>query len=369
MMKIFFRISKLGFGGAERVFISVAQELMKDATIEVAFVVDKLVSGETEKQVQDLGIKVFNLEISRTLRSVFPFKNLINAENPDIIISAYTDTNFSTILSNLLSTKPAKVVVSEHASLQEHWQSFSRTRKLLLNLYVRVGYRFADHLLAVSKGIADQLLTFGYSKSKVSYIHNPVRFKSFDLNQKKQHVDVVNLLAIGRITPQKDYKTLILAFANIVKSVNCKLTIVGGIYDFDENAVLISLIKELGLQEKIEFVGFTDNVQSYYVRSDIFVLSSAWEGFGNVIVEAMAFGLPIVATDCNHGPAEILEYGKYGRLVPIRSPQAMAEAILDTIAELPIHNRSLLLERASDFSEQKVAAEYIQLFQSLATKS
>lgn len=368
-MKIFFRISRLGFGGAERVFISVAQELMKDVTIQVAFVVDKLVSGETEKQVKDLGVKVFNLESSRTLHSVIPFKNLINLEEPDIIISAYTDTNFSAILSNSLSSKPAKIIVSEHASLQEHWQSFSRIRKLLLNLYVRIGYRFADHLLAVSKGIADQLLEFGHPRHKVSYIHNPVRFKSFGLSEKKQVADVVNLLAIGRITPQKDYKTLILAFAEIVKSVNCKLTIVGGIHDPGENKVLISLIKELNLQEKIEFVGFTDNVESYYVRADIFVLSSAWEGFGNVIVEAMAFGLPIVATDCNHGPSEILENGKYGRLVPIRSPQAMAQAIVDTIAELPILNRSILFKRASDFSEQKIAAEYVQILQRLASKA
>lgn len=367
-MKIFFRISKLGFGGAERVFISIGKELKEKTDVNVTFVVDQLVSGETEKNVFDLGFQVFSLNSPRTLYSVFALKNLIDKEKPDLIVSAYTDTNFAAILSTKISLYRPKIIVTEHASLKEHWQSYKRLRKLLLKFYVKVGYRFADHILAVSKGIAEQIAAYGHSKNKISCIYNPVRFDSKVFIKDSLKNDLINLLAVGRITPQKDYKTLVTAFFEVCKTHNCKLTIVGGVHDAVENDELLALIKKLNLVDRIEFVGFTEDVKFYYQNADIFILSSAWEGFGNVIVEAMSFGIPVISTDCNHGPSEILDGGKYGRLVPIRSPQLMAKAILETVNELSVIDRNALTERASEFSELKIASQYRDLFEKVTIK-
>jgi len=366
-MIVAFRISIMANGGAERVFLSVAEKLASMYGVTIHFVVDNAIKGETQRVVTEKGFSVIDLKCSRTLQTILPLKQYIEQYHPDIILSAFTDTNMAALISAKLAKYSCKIVVSEHASLKEHWQYKSWQRRLLLNTFVRLGYRLADHVLCVSKGIQNQLIDMGLPPKLVSYIHNPVRFNpsSGTHPPEKSQRDEVTLLAVGRIAKAKDYLTLFKAFKLVSHEKKCRLMIVGAIFDGEEKIKLDTFITENSLSESVTFIPFTENIQAYYASADVFVLSSAWEGFGNVIVEALAFGLPVVSTDCNHGPAEILLDNQYGQLVPVGDWQAMAKALIKAISTKDQINKEILKDRSMAFSESTIASQYWTLIQKL----
>lgn len=364
-MKIVFRISKLGFGGAEQVFISVARELQKKHQVQVIFAVDSE-TGKNISVVKKLGFKVISLNASRTLNSILPLAKLINKERPDVVISAYTDTNAACLLSKVVALYNVPVIVSEHASLNEHWQNHSNLKKKILTFYVSWIYKLANKVLCVSKGLEQQVNNLLKQPSKTLTIYNPVRFAESIIN-KGNSSETINLVAVGRVVPQKDYSTLIKAIAIIKKQRNVQLKIVGGTTHVAEYDKAKALIEDFQLADNIEFIGYSDSVETYYKNADIFVLSSAWEGFGNVIVEAMAFGLPIVSTNCNYGPSEILENGKYGRLADVGDSEAVASLIIEE-ANTALVPTETLIARSKDFSEEKIANQYYALINEVTVK-
>jgi glycosyltransferase involved in cell wall biosynthesis len=163
------------------------------------------------------------------------------------------------------------------------------------------------------------------------------------------------ILGVGRLTPAKDFPTLLRAFARVRQVRAVRLVILG---EGELRGTLEALVRDLGLEDSVSLPGFVQNPYAYMARAKLFVLSSAWEGFGSALVEAMACGLPVVSTDCG-GPSEILEGGMYGRLVPVGDPQALAEAILTALVEPP--QADLLRARAEDFSVEKIADQYLEV--------
>jgi len=357
-MKIIFRISQLGFGGAEQVFISVARELKRRFNADITFVVDHM-TGKNVVVAQNMGFNVIPLNASRTINSIIPLAKVITKERPDIVISAYTDTNAACLLSKVIASYKVPVIVSEHASLTEHWQSKSNVKKKVLNFYVSWVYKLADKILCVSKGLEAQVNNRLKEPDKTLTIYNPVRF-SGSIKKEVNNSNRLNLVAVGRVAPPKDYSTMIKAIAIIKKQRDVHLKIVGGTTNTKEFDKVKALVTEYQLEGNIEFVGYSDDVATYYQNADIFVLSSAWEGFGNVIVEAMAFGLPIIATNCNYGPSEILENGKYGRLANVGSSESIAQLVLEE-ANKPSVSTEVLVNRSKDFSEEIIADEYYAL--------
>jgi glycosyltransferase involved in cell wall biosynthesis len=153
------------------------------------------------------------------------------------------------------------------------------------------------------------------------------------------------------------------AFARIPRSLNAKLTILGeGLL----RAELEVLIHQLGLQDRVTLPGFTIDPSHWYHSADLFVLSSSWEGFGNVIVEALECGVPVVSTDCLSGPAEILANGRYGRLVPVGDATALAAAIQASLLES--HDQDALRRRAQDFAVPRIADQYLAYFRSMGAQ-
>jgi glycosyltransferase involved in cell wall biosynthesis len=147
-----------------------------------------------------------------------------------------------------------------------------------------------------------------------------------------------------------------LAFSLVIKACLARLVILG---EGEERASLKAMVRDLGIEDVVDLPGFVKNPYAYMSKAKVLVLSSAWEGFGNVLVEAMAVGTPVVATNCPSGPAEILENGKYGQLVKVSDAKAMAEGIL---AELDgPANTELLQHRARQFSYDKIADQYLEL--------
>jgi glycosyltransferase involved in cell wall biosynthesis len=164
------------------------------------------------------------------------------------------------------------------------------------------------------------------------------------------------ILGVGRLEKQKDFPTLIHAFAKVRQQHPARLMILG---EGSEHSHLDSLVQELGLVEDVVFGGFVANPYAYMAQAAVLVLSSAWEGFGNVLVEAMAAGTPVVSTDCESGPAEILANGQYGKLVAVGDIEGMAKAIAQTLDKAP--DSKLLQERADEFSLEKALTQYQQL--------
>jgi glycosyltransferase involved in cell wall biosynthesis len=233
-----------------------------------------------------------------------------------------------------------RIVIRMDTHLSKALEKSTAFRKLAYFLPMRWLYPKADAIAAVSAGVAEDTARItGMAPARITVIHNPVITPSLAqqaampvdhpfFSPKSQPV----LVAAGRFTRQKDFPTLLQAFARVRSVRPCRLLILG---DGPDRAALVTLAAELGIREAVAMPGFLQNPYAYIAKSDLFVLSSIWEGSPTVLTEALALGVPVVATDCPSGPQEITQGGRYGRLVPMENPEALATAILATLAEPP----------------------------------
>ncbi len=164
---------------------------------------------------------------------------------------------------------------------------------------------------------------------------------------------VHEFLSVGNLKPEKNQALLLRAFAALPRP-DARLMLLGS---GPQEAPLRALAEQLGLAERVIFAGFQRDPAPFYAAADLFVLSSNHEGFGNVIVEALSHGLPVVSTDCPAGPAEILDGGTFGLLVPVGDAAALAEA-MDAALDAPV-DRDALVRRASDFAPDIAARQYL----------
>jgi glycosyltransferase involved in cell wall biosynthesis len=219
-----------------------------------------------------------------------------------------------------------------------------------------------DLIIGVSEGVVeDTILITGLPREKLIALPNPVITPKVYQKAAEpiNHPWFINptlpvILGAGRLTQEKDFATLIRAFQLVRKQKECRLVIIG---EGPMRSELEQLIAELNLAEAVAMPGFTDNPFAYMKKSSLFVLSSAWEGSGNVLIEAMALGIPVVSTDCPYGPSETLSRGKFGQLVQVGNPALMAEAILNTLRNpLP----SITLQNAvADFGVERSTSRYL----------
>ncbi|HEX6015774.1 MAG TPA: glycosyltransferase, partial [Geminicoccaceae bacterium] len=226
----------------------------------------------------------------------------------------------------------------------------------------------ADAVVAVSAGVADDLAaTAGLPRRLVTVVHNPVVPSDVD-RRAAEPVDDPWLepgeppviLGVGRLVPQKGFPTLLRAFAQVRQQRPARLVILGEAADrratVKRTAELQKLAAELGIADSVALPGYAVNPFAWMARAGVFVLSSTHEGFGNVLPEALACGCPVVSTDCPSGPAEILENGRWGQLVPVGDDQAMARAILAVLATPP--DRAALRSRATAFTVDAAIGRY-----------
>ncbi len=233
------------------------------------------------------------------------------------------------------------------------------TRLSLIKKY----YPKADMIVAVSQGVAEDLIkSFNIPKEKIQVIYNPITPEIF---QKAKELlghpwfgpnQPPVILAIGRFTKQKDFPTLLKAFALVRQQRKVRLLILG---DGEERPLLEQLTRNLKIQNDVMMPGFTDNPYAFMKRAALFVLSSVYEGLPNVLIEAIALGCPVVSTDCPSGPREILDGGRYGRLVPVGDYEALANAILQTLDNRP--DPKVLQQRAAQFSLENAVKEYLKV--------
>jgi glycosyltransferase involved in cell wall biosynthesis len=224
-------------------------------------------------------------------------------------------------------------------------------------------YPLAERIVTVSRGVADDLATCtGLPRVTIGTIYNPIL--TTEIAEKAQApishtwlppTAIPVILGVGRLVPQKDFPTLLKAFAHVHRKQPARLLILG---EGRERAKLEALASELGIAEKVLLPGFEPNPYAFMSQASVFVLSSAWEGLPNALIEALACGCPVVSTNCPSGPQEILGNGAFGPLVPVGEDRALAEAILHTLEQPP--NSDRLRSRAAEFDIQTIAQQYLQ---------
>jgi glycosyltransferase involved in cell wall biosynthesis len=241
----------------------------------------------------------------------------------------------------------------------QHAAGESRDHSILSRL-ARDWYPRADAFIAISHGVADDLTqALGIDADRITTIHNPVdvdhimRCASRPAYHPWLGGDIPLVLSVGRLARQKDYATLLRAFAILRSEREIRLLVFG---EGPLRAELEALSVELGVEHDVSFPGIVSDPYPFMARASCFVLSSAWEGFGNVLLEALACGCPVVSTDCRSGPAEILAAGRFGKLTSTHDPIGLAKAIAETLAE-PV-DRDRLRTRASNFSPAASYARY-----------
>lgn len=358
-------IPNLEMGGAERVFIHLARGF-----VELGARVDLVVANASGplRQFVPPCVGIVDLNVNRTLAALQPLRVYLKDVQPDILLSALDHSNIVSTLSVALSRIRCKIVLTQHNTISPRAKSSRSVKGRLMPFLIGRFYRAADAIVAVSHGVRKDLLRHGVPPGKVHVIYNPVLTPEMDtLMQepvghpwfdRERAVPVV--VGAGRFKKEKDFPTLITAFALSCRERPMRLVILG---DGEERPKLERLIDKLGIGEHVWMPGFVDNPYKYFAAADLFVLSSQTEGFANVLVEALAAGIRIVATDCPSGPSEILQGGVYGRLVPPRNPEALSAAILDALSEEA--DPLVLKRRASEFTYTNAATKYFKLFERL----
>ncbi len=298
------------------------------------------------------------------VRQARAIASYMEREKPDCVLPSLPRADAITLLASRLLKEPPPIIPTLH--------NVSKSNRPIDDRRYRRLFPYASHVVAVSQGVADDLaVTADVPRDRITTIYNPTITPNLHAKAAEQpdHPWLLDrgapvILAAGRLTEQKDYPTLIEAFGRLVARRPCRLVILG---EGPLQQELEGLAGKLDLTDRISFAGWSDNPFAFMSRASLFVLSSRWEGFGMVLAEALACGLPCVSTDCPSGPAEILLNGEIGPLVPVGDDAALAEAMGRVLDDPP--DRRLLQQRAAYFSADRAVAAYEELITSVVRRS
>ena len=359
MVKIAIILPSLCGGGAERLHVYLANEwVLRGFSVEFVLMRKE---GELlpllapEVTVTDLAVV--------TIRSaVLPLAAYLRKSRPQVLLAAMWPLTSAAVISWTLSGRHGRLILSDHEHLSRSYLGQNRVKPAYLKNLIRFTYPWASGIVTVSQGVKDDLCTLGtLSSKKVRVIYNPAATGVSSARESDEVREKLwgrgfkcHILTVGRLTVEKDFKTLITAFSLLPAELNAKLIILG---EGPLRKELTAFVMKLGLHDRVVLPGFVTDPYPMFRSADLFVLSSLWEGFGNVIVEALECGIPVVCTNCPSGPAEILENGRYGKLVPVGDFGALAAAMEERLNQT--HDRELLIRRAQDFGVKKIAEQYL----------
>lgn len=358
MKRVTIYLPNLHGGGAERIMVSVANGLAALGH-RVDLVLASAV-GTYLAEVDD-AVRVVDLGQRRVVTSLPALVRYLRTESPDAVLSAINHSNITALLARKLAGARCRVVVSER-NAPSRSLSGGRTAAIMRVLTQRL-YPSADAIVCVSRGVQREMEELlGLPSDKLSTIYNPLDVDRIAssmaeptghewLDRKTMPV----VVAVGRLTAQKDYPTLLRAFAALRRCRPARLIVVG---EGDDRTRLEALATELSVGAEVAFVGFQRNPFAWMAASDLYVLSSAWEGLPGALLQAMACGARIVSTDCRTGPDEILEDGRWGRLVPVGDYLAMATAMN---AALDDASPPDVRKRADAFRPEHAISAYAQV--------
>jgi glycosyltransferase involved in cell wall biosynthesis len=266
------------------------------------------------------------------------------------------------VLAKALARSQTRLVLTEHTTWSRSDLVRSAGSRFVARATMNLAFRSADAIVCVSRGAADDLARFArIQRSNVHAIYNPIVNNAQLLPTAVIPRDPHSwwdgphkrILAVGTLIPLKGFRSLMRSFAEVRAAVDARLLILG---EGPARQELESEIRRLQLEGDVFLPGSVQDPTPYYARADLSVMASEVEGFGNVLVEALACGTPVVSTDCPSGPREILGNGEFGKLVPVGDSSALAEAILQTLrSPLPA---DVLRSRAALFSIASAGKQY-----------
>jgi glycosyltransferase involved in cell wall biosynthesis len=346
-------------GGAERGALKLAEGLA-----DRGFAVDLVLARAEGPRLAEIppSVRLVDLGARRVLTCTPALMRYLRSERPQAVASVLDHANVLLLCARRLSRYRGRIVVIEQNTLSEAATNGSTRRARMMPRLAARFYPWADHVVAVSAGVADDLeRATALPEGSVKVIFNPIITPDLAAHAQapvdhpwfEEKIPV--LVAAGRLRPQKDFPTLIEAFARVRKERRARLLILG---DGPDREALVGLVQRLGLEEDVSLPGATPNPYAYMARAAAFVLSSRWEGLPTVLIEALGCGAPVISTDCPSGPREILEEGRYGLLVPVGDADALAAAMIEAVDGR--------LERAPDASWRPyelgaVVDEYLRL--------
>lgn len=366
---------------------------MKDGPSEVWFVLAKVQMGGIERNrlkminqclKWNVGVRLILLErkgdlleeiypqipvtcLGQRYKASFPTRlaRMISAQSPACIISAFDDVNVMVIWAKVLARSTTSVLLSNHNTFSiasREIAGLSRIKYKALRQLLPWAFRRAKCVVAVSRGVADDLSrSLSVPREAIHVIYNPVIDSEFHDRARlpaTYGVSEKTLLFVGRLVPQKDIPNLLVACAILKQRRSLNMLIVG---DGPERPMIGARVKEMGLSDSVRLVGTVQNPLPLMAGSGLLVLPSRFEGLGNVLIEAMACGTQVVSTDCPHGPAEVLEGGRYGQLVPVSDPAALAAAIERSLNGEFRVEPDVLRARAAEFSVERATRRYLEL--------
>lgn len=356
-----FFIYRMGGGGAARTMLNIMNHL--DRTKFEPLLVTLDFTYTYEDYVRE-DIHFIKLPVTRLRQAIVPLAKLIREEKPDLLFSTVPNYNTIATLAKLLSRTKTKLIVREAAYL-----GGTAKENIKLKGYGLL-YRAANCVIALSEGVKQNLINrYSLNEEQIKVIYNPVDLDHIN-NESKQSVEEQDLfdgqkkiiITAGRLVAEKDHATLLRSFARIDRELNAHLVILG---EGELEAELKQLAEELRIAERVSFLGFKQNPYAYIKRADVFTLTSTTEGFGHVLVEALALGLPIVSTRCNPGAEEILGDERYGMLADVGDIDAMTHN-LERALTLPDDERETIISkgkmRADEFEAERIVEQYEHTF-------
>ena len=363
-------VNSMMSGGAEQVILNLASGLANlGITVDLVLLERR---GEHLSKLPD-NVNLVAIDARSPVTGLIGMLRYILTSRPDALLSALTKSNILALMSKLVFRKTLRVALrfDSFASSTRYSEVSGLTAvKSAVGLWVLKSLLpLADSLIGVSNGVANDLrhLTPRLS-DRITVINNPL-VSSDHIVRAEADVDhpwfndeeIQVVLTVGRLVPVKDHRTLLEAFAIVRESrPSARLVLMG---DGPEKNSLVTLAERLNVGRYLSIIRYHPNPFAYMSKSSVVVLSSLYEGLSNVLVESLASGAPVVSTDCESGPREVLEGGEFGALVPVGDAKAMARAILHVL-DNPVSSdridaaRSAMFER---FSFERSIDEHLKL--------
>jgi glycosyltransferase involved in cell wall biosynthesis len=361
-MRILCFLPDLGGGGAQRTLINLAASF-KLAGHDV--ILGAAQADGPARAWIDASVEMVAVGSGQLRNALFPLAKLLRERRPDVVLSSVLDANIVAAAARVFAGTPRSGLVVRETNSQRARDDIGAVRRRL----ARHAYRSADAVVALSEGVRRELIEdFALRSDRVVTIHNPVEFDTLVEEAKAAppppaKKDGLWIMGVGRLLRQKGYDRLIRAVASLQRP-DVRLVLVG---EGPDRAALQTQADELGIGDRLIMPGFVRQPMQWLAAADLFVLSSRWEGFGHVIVEAMAAGAPVIAFDCPHGPRDIIRNGENGILVPDADETALTAAISELL-----DNRDRAMAFATRakadavrFSSATIAAQYLKLFAGL----
>jgi glycosyltransferase involved in cell wall biosynthesis len=353
----------LAGGGAERVMLTLAKGLR-----DRGFEVDVVVVTAQGPFVSDVpsNVRLIELRTRRVMYSVFRLAAYLKHERPAALLATLNTANAVAVMARWLSRQPTRIVIRQADHLTRGLESITGSTAIVERALVRWCYPHADAVVAVSQGVAEDLSKRPYMRGAIiRVVPNPIV-----TDELQRLIDAPLdddwflpgappvILGVGRLTRQKRFDVLIRAFAAVRERMDARLLILG---EGEERELLEAQVGALGLGGTVRLPGFVGNPFPAMSRAGVFVLSSAFEGSPGALIQALACGTPVVATDCDSGPREILQGGRFGRLIPVDDAGAMAEAICAT---LRTQNGACATDAYLPYTERASVYAYTRVLQS-----